>query len=116
MRDTLADRKYQGSYVRVADVLRRIQAPARSLERLFEQVALTVMVRNGDAHLKNFGVLYTDESDTRLSPLFDVVSTSIYKYTRYPGGPEVEDMTLALKLFSRPCKTPPTRINAGSAG
>ena len=99
VRDTLADRKYQGSYEGVADVLRRVQAPARSLERLFEQVALTVMVRNGDAHLKNFGVLYTDESDIRLSPVFDVVSTSVYKYTRYPGGPEVEDMTLALRLF-----------------
>jgi serine/threonine-protein kinase HipA len=80
-------------------VLRLVQAPARSLERLFEQVALTVMVRNGDGHLKNFGVLYTDESDVRLSPLFDVVTTSVYKYTRYSGGPEVEDMTLALRLF-----------------
>jgi serine/threonine-protein kinase HipA len=99
VRDTLADRKYQGSYEGVADVLRRVQVPTRSLERLFEQVALTVMVRNGDGHLKNFGVLYSDGADTRLSPLFDVVTTSIYKYNRYSGGPEVEDMTLALKLF-----------------
>ena len=71
----------------------------RSLERLYEQVVLTVMVCNGDGHLKKFGVLYNDEFDIRLSPLFDVVTTSIYKYTRYGGGPEVEDRTLALKLF-----------------
>ena len=32
--------------------------------------------------------------------MFDVVTTSIYKYERYPGGPELEDRTLALKLFA----------------
>ncbi len=32
--------------------------------------------------------------------MFDVVTTSIYKYARYPGSPELEDHTLALKLFA----------------
>ena len=32
--------------------------------------------------------------------MFDVVTTSIYKYTRYQGGPELEDHTLALKVFA----------------
>ena len=32
--------------------------------------------------------------------MFDVVTTFIYRYTRYEGGPEMEDRTLALKLFS----------------
>ena len=32
--------------------------------------------------------------------MFDVVTTSIYKYTQYQGGPELEDRTLALKLFA----------------
>jgi serine/threonine-protein kinase HipA len=54
------------------------------------------MVRNGDAHLKNFGMLYTNDADARLSPMFDVVTTAIYKYER-PGGVESEDRTLALK-------------------
>ena len=58
------------------------------------------MVRNGDGHLKNFGVLYSSVDDCRLSPMFDVVTTSIYRYTRYEGGPELEDRTLALKLFA----------------
>jgi serine/threonine-protein kinase HipA len=58
------------------------------------------MVRNGDAHLKNFGVLYRSATDVWLAPMFDVVTTAIYKYTRYPGGPELEDRTLALKLFA----------------
>lgn len=31
--------------------------------------------------------------------MFDVVTTSIYTYTQYAGGPELEDRTLALKLL-----------------
>jgi serine/threonine-protein kinase HipA len=100
VRDTLSDRKYQGSYERVATLLRAYRLPADSLARFFEQLALSVMVRNGDAHLKNFGVLYTCDTDARLAPLFDVVTTSIYRYRRYEGGPELEDRTLALKLLS----------------
>ena len=32
--------------------------------------------------------------------MFDVVTTAIYRYRRYHGGPELEDRTLALKLFA----------------
>jgi len=100
VRDVLSDRKYQGSYQRVAELLRQMQLHSDNLHRFFEQVALCVMVRNGDAHLKNFGVLYRSETQAWLAPLFDVVTTSIYHFTRYPGGPELEDRTLALKLFA----------------
>lgn len=100
VRDVLSDRKYQGSYQRVAELLKRLQVPRESLHRFFEQVAFTVMVRNGDGHLKNFGVLYRDAGAAWLAPMFDVVTTSIYRYTRWAGGPELEDRTLALKLFA----------------
>ena len=99
VRDVLSDRKYQGSYARIADVLKMLRLPADNLARFFEQVAFTVMVRNGDGHLKNFGVLYQDETDIRLAPMFDVVTTAIYRYTRYSGGPALEGQTMALKLF-----------------
>lgn len=59
-----------------------------------------IMARNGDAHLKNFGLLYRSAADVWLAPMFDVVTTSIYKYTQHLGGPELEDRTLALKLFA----------------
>jgi len=37
------------------------------------------MVRNGDAHLKNFGVLYASPGDTvALAPVYDVVTTTAY--------------------------------------
>lgn len=102
VRDTLSDRKYHGSYERIAQALKLVNLPASELARFFEQVALMVMVRNGDGHLKNFGVLYTGNDDVRLSPMFDVVTTAIYTYQRYEGGPELEDQTMALKLFARP--------------
>lgn len=81
---------------RSAELLRYIQLDNESLSRFFEQVAFSIMVRNGDGHLKNFGVLYSAVDDCRLAPMFDVVTTSIYRYTRYEGGPELEDRTLAL--------------------
>jgi serine/threonine-protein kinase HipA len=100
VRDILSDRKYQGSYQRVAELLRQLQLHSDNLHRFFQQVAFSVMVRNGDAHLKNFGVLYRSATEVWLAPMFDVVTTSIYQYARYPGGPELEDRTLALKMFA----------------
>ncbi len=100
VRDIQSDRKYHGSYQRVAELLRYLQLPSQDLTRFFEQVAFTIMVRNGDGHLKNYGVLYPSAQDYWLAPMFDVVTTSIYRYTQYAGGPELEDRTLALKLFA----------------
>lgn len=99
VRDVLPDRKYQSSQARIADVLEMLRLPAENLARCFEQVAFTVMVRNGNGHLKDFGVLYRDETDIRLAPMFDVVTTTIYRYTRYDGGPALECRTMAVKLF-----------------
>ncbi|MDR6854446.1 type II toxin-antitoxin system HipA family toxin [Variovorax guangxiensis] len=100
VREILSDRKYQGSYQRIAELLRQLRLHSDNLHRFFQQVAFSVMVRNGDAHLKNFGVLYRSSADVWLAPMFDVVTTSIYKYAQYPGGPQLEDRTLALKLFA----------------
>ena len=99
VRDVLSDRKYHGSYQRVAELLSQLGLPKESLHRFYEQVAFSVMIKNGDAHLKNFGVLYRSAQEIWLAPMFDVVTTSIYTYTQYPGGPEIEDRTMALKLF-----------------
>ena len=100
VRDTLSDCKYHGSYERIAGLLKQLQLPQENLDRYFEQVAFSIMVRNGDAPLKNFGLLYRSPSDSWLAPMFDVVTTAIYRYTQYAGGPELEDRTLALKLFA----------------
>jgi serine/threonine-protein kinase HipA len=100
VRDILSDRKYQGSYQRIAELLRQLQLHSDSLHRFFEQVAFSIMVRNGDAHLKNFGLLYRSAHQVWLAPMYDVVTTSIYRYAQSPGGPLLEDRTLALKLYA----------------
>jgi serine/threonine-protein kinase HipA len=41
-------------------------------------LVLNWLLGNGDAHLKNFGVLYRDDLDVRLAPFYDVVSTLPY--------------------------------------
>jgi serine/threonine-protein kinase HipA len=80
-----ADRKYEGSYAQVAEATMRNCAAAlrtESLERLFRQLALCCLLRNGDAHLKNWGILYSDpvgaDHDARLSPTYDMVCTTMY--------------------------------------
>ncbi|RZS35461.1 serine/threonine-protein kinase HipA [Corticibacter populi] len=101
VRDTLSERKYHGSYEKVAELLGLVTQQKNELRRFFEQLAFSIMVGNGDAHLKNFGVLYQGRADDiRLAPMFDVVTTRIYRYQRSPGGPEMEDNTMALRMWS----------------
>jgi len=99
--DRLDNRKYFGNYQYLAELMGQFSSNAAQ-DRLafFEQLSLSIMVRNGDAHLKNFGMLYQGKNDSsvRLSPLYDVVTTTIYKFER-PGGFEDIDRTMALKLI-----------------
>jgi serine/threonine-protein kinase HipA len=96
--------KYVGSYENVATAVRlycQAADPVGNLQRLFEYIAFTIMVRNGDGHLKNFGLLYEHPADTtsiRLAPLYDVVTTSIYSVSNQRLGITKYDRTLALKL------------------
>ncbi len=98
-REATGNYKYQGSHEAVAKVIGAL-CPA-DLESYFGYVALSVLLRNGDAHLKNFGLLYQDPSQPRsirLSPVFDVVTTTIYSHMTYRSDSPVIDHTLALKL------------------
>lgn len=69
VRDTLSDRKYQGSYQAVVELLKQHQLPREDPRRFFEQVAVSVMVHHGDSHLKNFGLLYRSATDAWLAPM-----------------------------------------------
>ena len=77
------DEKYRGSYE--TSVLKRFQQFANSsdlltdLEKLFTLIVLNCALRNGDAHLKNFGIVYDDVlGEARLAPVYDLVTTAIY--------------------------------------
>ena len=75
--------KYDGSYENVAKRIKDYVSPENvrpSLESFFKALVLSCAVKNGDAHLKNFGVLYTHtESAVRLAPIYDLVTTTTYK-------------------------------------
>jgi serine/threonine-protein kinase HipA len=77
------DEKYRGSYE--TSIMKRFAEFANSshvgedLERLFTLIALNSALRNGDAHLKNFGIVYDDvQGEARLAPVYDLVTTSVY--------------------------------------
>ena len=47
--------------------------------QFFATLVLSSMVRNGDAHLKNFAVLYpSPQGPVTMAPVFDVVTTTVY--------------------------------------
>jgi serine/threonine-protein kinase HipA len=77
------DEKYRGSYE--TSVMKRFGQFANStqvnddLKKLFTLIALNCALRNGDAHLKNFGIVYDDvQGEARLAPVYDLVTTSLY--------------------------------------
>ncbi|MES1258227.1 MAG: type II toxin-antitoxin system HipA family toxin [Acidobacteriota bacterium] len=77
------DQKYSGSYE--TSILKRFRQFANSphvhadLEILFTLIALNCALRNGDAHLKNFGIVYDDVlGEARLAPVYDLVTTTVY--------------------------------------
>lgn len=96
--------KYSQSYETLAAVIRQVCQQGdvlRELEHFFSSVCLSVMVRNGDAHLKNFGVLYTHPEaleTVQLAPVFDVTTTTAYEHYNPKSGQALVDRTLAIKM------------------
>lgn len=100
------DEKYRGSYE--TSIMKRFAEFANSphvgedLERLFTLITVNCALRNGDAHLKNFGIVYDDvQGEARLAPVYDLVTTSVYLpkdslaltlngTTRWPSAKELQ--------------------------
>ncbi len=66
-------------------VMRRFQQFANSPDvnaeslQLFKLIVFNCAIRNGDAHLKNFGVVYDEVlGSAHLAPAFDLVTTTAY--------------------------------------
>jgi len=52
--------------------------PIVDLQSLMDAVIFNLLVGNNDAHGKNFSLIYHADGQTRLAPLYDVVSTAAY--------------------------------------
>jgi serine/threonine-protein kinase HipA len=75
--------KYKGGYeTRLFKRTREfidVDQRQRALENLFRLFVLNCAIRNGDAHLKNFGIIYDNViGPAQLAPVYDLVSTRPY--------------------------------------
>lgn len=70
--------KYKGSYMEVAQAIRRyVPAWMVNMERFFELLVFNYIYANGDAHLKNFSIINVD-GDYRLAPAYDLMNTALH--------------------------------------
>lgn len=78
--------KYDSSYERTAKTLKNFDGPLRlpaDRRSFFQSLVLSCVLRNGDAHLKNFTLLHEStengkDVDVWLSPAYDICSTNVY--------------------------------------
>lgn len=77
-----ASGRYSSSYEYLAKKISVYVSPehfSESMKQYFGALTLACLIKNGDAHLKNFGVLYeTPGENVRLAPVYDMLSTAPY--------------------------------------
>ena len=81
------DKKYSGSYEQIAKIVYGFCTNKReSMHNFFKTVVMNYLLKNGDAHLKNFGLLFSDDfNEIKFSPAYDVVNTLVYIYKDKPA-------------------------------
>lgn len=70
-------KKYTGTFETLAALIYR-QYDSESLIEFARRLAFNYVIGNGDAHLKNWSLLYADPRRPVLSPAYDLVATAIY--------------------------------------
>ncbi len=74
----LGREKYAGSIEAIGRSLRSISSfPGLDAQYLFERAVVNFFLGNGDAHLKNFSILYDETGGARLAPAYDIVSSKL---------------------------------------
>ena len=77
--DGSPDYKYDYNYESVAALIRQFVPAWRiEMEKFFTLVLFNYLFSNGDAHLKNFSLLETQQSDFILAPAYDLLNTKIH--------------------------------------
>jgi serine/threonine-protein kinase HipA len=73
------DFKYNASYLDIAKQIRQhvVATPVALLE-FFRLLVFNYLIANGDAHLKNFSLMETEQGDYLLSPAYDLLCTSLH--------------------------------------
>ena len=81
------EQKYTGSYEQVAKLIFQAATDKLySMEQFFKLIVMNYLLKNGDAHLKNFGILYDEKiAKINISPAYDVVCTVPYIFRDKPA-------------------------------
>ncbi|MBA1438020.1 MAG: type II toxin-antitoxin system HipA family toxin [Epsilonproteobacteria bacterium] len=81
------EQKYSGSYESVAKIIYSVTTnKLESMQSYFAVVVMNYLLKNGDAHLKNFGILYSNDcKDIYFAPAYDIVNTVVYHHKDRPA-------------------------------
>jgi serine/threonine-protein kinase HipA len=77
VRDVYPDDKYRGNFETVGSLIYRGRDVA-SLREYTRRLVFSILISNGDAHLKNWSLIYRDTRVPTLAPAYDLVSTRYY--------------------------------------
>ena len=85
--DKNKDNKYDGSYEQIAKIIYTYTTNKQvSMIAFYKTVVMNYLLKNGDAHLKNFGLLFDDDfKNIFYSPVYDVVNTVVYIHKDKPA-------------------------------
>jgi len=72
--------KYEGNYLELFQIMQQY-VPSYAIEapKLFRIILFNYLFSNGDAHLKNFSLLETEDGDFVLSPAYDLLNTEMHQ-------------------------------------
>lgn len=72
--------KYNAAnYEQIGRVLYEFSSDALAdVQQFARRLLVNILLANGDAHLKNWSLLYEDKVTPRLSPAYDIVTTNVY--------------------------------------
>lgn len=70
--------KYRRANFETIAILVEALCGTAAVAEVIDRIVLNVLVGNGDAHLKNWAIVYPDGIRARLSPLYDVLPTLLY--------------------------------------
>jgi serine/threonine-protein kinase HipA len=72
------ENKYDGSVEEIGRKLKAVsEVPGLDIQLFFERVVFNFLIANGDAHMKNYSIIYDDEGRVRLAPVYDLVCSRI---------------------------------------
>ncbi len=82
------DYKYNASYLDIAKLIQQY-VPAATVELIhfFRLLLFNYLIANGDAHLKNFALMESEQGDYLLTPAYDLMCTALH----------IDDSSLALR-------------------